>query len=216
LSADGGVPDKPLHPSGDGIMMGLLGSARPTRDPTAVPASHYQQLLDRLAALSLDQRATFAAMCFDRALRAFTAARPGDSAGILLREGLDAILGWSDSTPSPETLASFDWTAEQLLQSSTSTDDGEARDRIGFFLAAGAMLVLGIRSGRLGDPKHAALCAAHVIHIREQVYDNDDLAALEQDWQVRALDAVAANGPVAGTVAALADYPPGPLRRRRG
>src|SRR5687767_12277336 len=112
------------------------------------PVSHYQLLLDRLAGFPPDRRATFAALCFDRALRAFAAARPDHSAGLLLREGLDAILGRASGPPSPEILADFDWAAEQLLQASASQDDGEPRDRVGFYVAAAAMLVLGTRTGR--------------------------------------------------------------------
>src|SRR5262249_6076749 len=151
-------------------------------------------LIARLSGCSAAQQALFLGCCLDRALRAFADYRPSDPRLGALRAGLDAALTRLPSgAVQLGTLPEFERAVEELLQASAADgDEGEPKDRVGFYFAAAAHLFLGVASGKLTDPEQAALCASHVIHIREQVYDNDAIDTLEKRWQTAALDALRA------------------------
>jgi hypothetical protein len=84
-------------------------------------------------------------------------------------------------------------------------------------VAAATLLLCGVLSGRRDDPEQAAMCASHVIHVLEQVYEQDEeVGRLEKDWQARAL--ISDDGPLsAGAILDMPDYDPGPVywSRRR-
>jgi len=179
-------------------------------------ASHYEQLLSRLPACSPEQRTAFLLRAVSRAVRAFAACQPGNPTPLLLQEGLNEILGRLPAPLLPgHTLEPLCRLADELVQvSAADDDDGEPKDRVGFYVGAATALMLALLTGRLDGPKHAAMCASHVIHVLEQVYEDEEVGRLEKDWQARAL--LSAGGPLtAQAILVLPSYDPGPVCRSR-
>lgn len=179
-------------------------------------ASHYEQLLSRLSTCSAEQQTAFLALTVSRAVRAFAVSQPENPKARLLHMGINEILGL---LPAPflrsTSLEPVTRLADELLQASAADgDDGEPKDRVGFYVGAATALMCGLLTGRLDGPKHAAMCASHVIHVIEQVYEDEEIGRREKDWQACAL--LSADGPLAAeAILVLPNYDPGPVYRSR-
>jgi hypothetical protein len=179
------------------------------------PPGYFESLQAALALLSIEAKTAFLAYVFRRGLAALGDLRPADARLGPLQAGLAVILGQLRFGPvQAASLAPFQETVDEMLQASAG-DDGEPKDRFGFYLAASAMGLLGAIAGTLTDPKQAAMSAAHIVHVVELVYDNDGIGDLEKAWQLRALEAIVAGARTPAEIDALPDHDKRPVWRGR-